>query len=342
MIQQLINRYKRMRTERYLNQTYKCQYAFVGMGQHSLTNLYPVLHYLQVPLKYICVTSERKARLIERKFKGTKATTRLDDILNDKVVKGIFVAASPSAHFSIASRVLQSGKSLFIEKPPCQSLEQLQELIELQREFGSRVAMVGLQQRYAPAVQTLKRRLKGEQQLNYDLHYLTGAYPEGNVLLDLYIHPIDLATWLFGKAEIVSYLEIDTHSYILMLRHQHIVGTIELSTCHCWQDARQSLTVHTRSGSYNLNQCEELSFAPKQAVIAGAPIDKLLPRRQSVEYLYSHDGFSPTIANNSVYTQGFFQEVSTFVNAVEGKKANVLTDLQSIEPTLKLIDGIMG
>ena len=331
-----------MRTERYLNETYRCQYAFVGMGQHSLTNLYPVLHYLQVPLKYICVTSERKARLIERKFIGTKATTRLDDILNDKVVKGIFVAASPSAHFSIASRVLQSGKSLFIEKPPCQSLEQLQELIELQREFGSRVAMVGLQQRYAPAVQTLKRRLKGEQQLNYDLYYLTGAYPEGDALLDLYIHPIDLATWLFGKAEIISYLKIDKQSYILMLRHKHIVGTIELSTGHCWQDARQSLTVRTRSGSYHLAQCEELSFTPKQAVIAGVPIEKLLSRHQSVEYLYRHNSFSPTIANNSIYTQGFFQEITTFVNAVEGKKANVLTDLQSVEPTLILIDEIMG
>jgi virulence factor len=158
----------------------------------------------------------------------------------------------------------------------------------------------------------------------------------------LYIHPIDLATWLFGKAEIVSYLEIDEHSYILMLRHQHIVGTIELSTCHCWQDARQSLTVHTRSGSYRLAQCEELSFAPKQAIISGIPTEKLFPRHQSVEYLYHHNGFSPIIANSSIYMQGFFQEVSTFVNAVEGKKANVLTNLQSIEPTLKLIDEIMG
>ena len=331
-----------MRTERYLNETYRCQYAFVGMGQHSLTNLYPVLHYLQVSLKYICVTSERKARLIERKFKGIKATTTLDDILNDKVVKGILVAASPSAHFSIASRILQSGKSLFIEKPPCQSFEQLQELIELQREFGSRVAMVGLQQRYAPAVQTLKRRLKGERLLNYDLHYLTGAYPEGDALHDLYIHPLDLATWLFGKAEIDSYLEIDKHSYILMLRHQDIVGTIELSTCHSWQDARQSLTVHTRSGYYHLVQCEELSFVPKQTDIAGIPIEKLLPRRQSVEYLYRHDDFSPTIAGNSIYSQGFFQEITTFVNAIEGKKANILTDLQSVEPTLKLIDEIIG
>ena len=340
MIQQLINRYKRMRTERYLNETYRCQYAFVGMGQHSLTNLYPVLHYLQVPLKYICVTSERKARLIERKFKGIIATTRLDDILNDEDVKGVLIAASPKAHFSLASQVLQSGKSLFIEKPPCQSVAQLKELIAMQQSSGSPVAMVGLQQRYAPAVQILKKRLKSQRLLNYDLHYLTGAYPEGDALLDLYIHPLDLATWLFGKAEIVSYLEIDEGSYLLLLRHQHIVGTIELSTCHSWQDAQQSLTVHTHSGTYRLNQCQELSFVPKQPVIAGIPMEKIRPRHQSVEYLYRHDGFSPILAGNSIYTQGFFNEITAFVNAVEGKRANILTDLQSIEPTLKLIEWV--
>ena len=51
MIQQLIDRYKRYRTEHFLAQKYQYSYAFVGMGQHSLTNLYPVLHYLGVPLK---------------------------------------------------------------------------------------------------------------------------------------------------------------------------------------------------------------------------------------------------------------------------------------------------
>ena len=145
MIQQLIERYKRLRTERFLAQTYQCSYAFVGMGQHSLTNIYPMLHYLGVPLKYICVTSERKARLIERKFPHVKVTTSLDTILNDDEVRGVFVSASPSAHFSLASQILKSGKSLFIEKPPCQSLQELDALIDKQRLYGSPVAMVGLQ-----------------------------------------------------------------------------------------------------------------------------------------------------------------------------------------------------
>ena len=51
-------------------------------------------------------------------------------------------------------------------------------------------------------------------------------------------------------------------------------------------------------------------YEPKQAAIEGVPIEKLLTRRQSVEYLYRHNSFSPTIANNSISPQGFFPEVS--------------------------------
>lgn len=173
------------------------------MGQHSLTNLYPILHYLSVPLKYICVTSERKVQLIKRKFPHVKATTSLDMILNDDAVKGVFVSVSPSAHFSIASQILKSGKSLFIEKPPCQKLRELDALIDQQRLYGSPVTLVGLQKRYAPAVQILRKRLDKEHLISHDLHYLTGNYPEGNVLLDLYIHPLDFVCHLFGKPEIL-------------------------------------------------------------------------------------------------------------------------------------------
>ena len=282
MIQQLIERYKRIRTERFLAQTYQCSCAFVGMGQHSLTNLYPVLHYLGVPLKYICVTSERKARLIERKFPHVKATTSLDMILNDDEVKGVFVSASPSAHFSLASQILKSNKSLFIEKPPCQSLQELDALIDKQRLYGSPIAMVGLQKRYAPAVQILQKHLRKEHLISYDLHYLTGNYPpavqilqkhlrkehlisydlhyltgnypEGDAPLDLYIHPLDLVTHLFGKPEILACQQVAPASYIIMLRHSHIVGTLELSTAYTWTAAEESLKICTSKGIYRLSQ----------------------------------------------------------------------------------------
>ncbi len=331
MIQQLIDRYKRIRTERFIAQTYQCSYAFVGMGQHSLTNLYPVLHYLGVPLKYICVTSERKARMIERKH-SVKTTDSLDIILNDDEVKGIFVSASPSAHFSIASQILKSGKSLFIEKPPCQTLAELDALIDLQRLHGSAVAMVGLQKRYAPAVQILRKRIGKEHLINYDLHYLTGAYPEGDALIDLYIHPLDLVTFLFGKPEIIACQQVGIGSYILMLRHHHIVGTLELSTAYTWTAAEESLKVCTSKGIYRLSQMEGLTFEPTSSTILGIPIEKVRLSNENVEYLYHRNNFTPTLPNNQVYSQGYFSELQTFVDAVEGSPAPILTDLQSVRP----------
>ena len=348
MIPQLISRYKRMRTERFLRQTYQYQYAFVGMGQHSLTNLYPVLHYLGVPLKYICVTSERKAKLIEQKYPGVKATTSLGEILNDDDVRGVFVSVSPSAHFSIASQVLQSGKSLFIEKPPCQTLEELDTLIALQQQYGSPVAMVGLQKRYAPAVQLLKKRLNKERLISYDLHYLTGAYPEGDVLLDLYIHPLDLVCFLFGLPEILVCRQVARDSYILMLQHPHCsvccdtiaaspVGTLELSTAYSWTAAEETLKVCTRSGIYRLSQMEELTFTPNPTTILGIPTDKLRTKNRTVEYLFQRNNFTPILANNQVYTQGYYGEIVAFISQVEnGEKTTTFLPLRTMSRSFKM------
>lgn len=341
MIQQLIDRYKRLRTERFLAQTYQCSYAFVGMGQHSLNNLYPMLHYLGVPLKYICVTSERKARLIERKFPYVKATTSLDDILTDETVKGVFVSASPAAHFSIASRVLQSGKSLFMEKPPCQTLQELDALIDKQRLYGSPIAMVGLQKRYAPAVQILQKRLSKEHLISYDLHFLTSNYPEGNALLDLFIHPLDLVTYLFGKPEIITCQQVVPASYILMLSHPHIVGTLELSTAYTWTSAEESLKVCTSKGIYRLSQMEKLTFEPKPSTILGVPYEKIHTHNRTVEYLYARNNFTPTLSNNQIYSQGYYSEIQSFITSIKHGHSSVLTDITTIKPTYEVIMSII-
>ena len=342
MIQELINRYKRMRTERFLRQTYQYQYAFVGMGQHSLTNLYPVLHYLGISLKYICVTSERKAQLIEQKFVGVKATTSLDEVLKDESIKGVFVSASPSAHFSIASQVLKSGKSLFIEKPPCQTLEELDQLIDLQRLYCSPITMVGLQKHYAPAVQLLKQSLRKERLISYDLHYLTGAYPEGNALLDLYIHPLGLVCHLFGQPEILVCRQVAKDSYILMLQHPHIVGTLELSTAYTWTTAKESLKVCTRSGVYDLTQMESLAFTPNSTTFLGIPIEKMRTKNSTVEYLYQCNSFTPILINNQIYMQGYFNEITNFINAVEGLGNQLSTSFKEVRDVYEIIGKIKG
>ena len=340
MIQELITRYKRMRTEHYLAQTYQYQYAFVGMGQHSLTNLYPVLQYIGVPLKYICVRSERKAHLITHRFPSVIVTTSLNEILQDGTVKGVFVCASPSAHFTLASQILKSGKSLFIEKPPCQTLAELDDLTNLQRLYGSPVAMAGLQKRYAPAVQLLKQRLRKKHLVNYDLHYLSGAYPEGNALLDLYIHPLDLTCYLFGRPEILACKRMAKDSFILMLQHPHVVGTLELSTAYTWTDAEESLKVCTHSGIYQLSQMDKLTFIHTPSTTFGIPMEKLRSLHKTTKYLCQRNNFTPILPNNQVYSQGYYYEIAAFVDAVENHCSRTTSTLDTMNDTYSLLESI--
>ncbi|MBQ5460438.1 MAG: Gfo/Idh/MocA family oxidoreductase, partial [Bacteroidaceae bacterium] len=283
-------------------------------------------------------TSEEKARMVERKFHGVTATASLKRIVDDEAIRGVFVSASPSAHESIASQIMKSGKSLFIEKPPCQSMEELDRLIALQKQFAVPIAMVGLQKRYAPAIQLLKKRLSKEHLINYDLHYLTGNYPEGNALLDLYIHPIDLVVYLFGKPEIIACKEVSKDSYILMLQHPHIIGTLELSSSYSWSNAEETMKVCTQSGIYHLTQMDTLTFSPKPTDLFGVPMEKVMNWHVKKEVLLQRNNFNAVLTNNPIYTNGYFNEIVAFTNGVEGKKTKNLTSLDSVRDTYEIIE----
>lgn len=340
VLQKIIERYNLFRSMNWLQSIYTDKYAFVGLGNHSINNLYPVLDYLHVSLKYICCKSVDKIPLIMHKWKNVQATTSFEDMLIDQEIKGVFVSISPRAHFEMAQQVLASGKALFIEKPPCLSLAELQQLMDLEQNF----VMVGMQKRYAPATKILARRLKKETLLTYNMRYLTGGYPEGDPLIDLFIHPLDYVCYLFGKAEIRSCEYIQGKNgvtLLLTLRHGAVTGILELSTAYSWQNANETLTVNTERGIYELNQMETLTFTPKQGQVLGFPLEKVMRRSTITEILFSRNNFVPTTINNQIYTQGYFDEIKFFVEAVQkGSLFAPYSGFHSMYNTYILIDAI--
>ena len=341
----IIDRYRRIRSMRELQYTYTQQYALVGFGNHCANNLLPVIQYLQLPLKYICCTSEKKAELISQKYKGVKGTTSLQDILLDDTISGVFVAANPHSHFLIATEVIKAGKSLFIEKPPCEDKRELKTLTDTVKLYGSQHIVVGLQRRFAPATQILKKRLKGDSKRHYYYSYLTGLYPEGDSLLNLFIHPLDYATFLFGEAKIKSLDVIRSRdggqTLFLILEHQDIVGMLELSTDYSWQEAQEQLNISTDKGLYVLNKMEQLDFTPRRSTVLGIPLEKVFPNNITTICLYGRNNFVPTIGNNQIVSQGFFSEIKTFANMVENMyDTNHDLGLESVRHVYSLITEI--
>lgn len=350
MYKELITKYKFLRSMRSLQNVCEGKYAFVGTGTHSLTNLYPVLDYLKVPLKYICCHNAGKIPLVERRWPGVKATISLSEILEDAEISGVFVSTTPESHFEIALKVLQGKKPLFVEKPPCSSLRKLQELVATSVVNDVAVTMVGMQKRYSPVTEILRKRLKRERPLCYNLRYCVGAYPEGEALLNLFIHPLDYVTYLFGVPEIIGKEKTmrpdGTETILLLLKHSYCSGVLELTTAGDWNTACETMTVRTDMGEYAIENMEQLTFSPLSGRILGIPLEKVTHRCPEVQYLYSRNNAVPTFMNNQIYSQGFFNELKTFVDLVErqGEKGNSAdqspSDLASLLPTYELIESI--
>ena len=341
--QDIIKRYKHRRDCQYLSQAYKKNYALIGFGNHCIHILYPVIQYLQINVKYICCSSPQKVKLIAQKFKGVIGTTSIDEILNDETIAGVFVSATPSSHFEIASKIIKSGKALFIEKPPCLCIEELNSLIDKQRLYGYNTVVVGMQKRFSPITTILRKKLRDKRLISYNLHYQVGLYPEGNELYDLFIHPIDLVTFLFGDAKILGVHKTSSENggktYLLMLEHNNVAGTLELSTFYSWQEAHEAICINMESGMYDMQQMETLTFTPSSPSFGKIPIEKVFARDSRLNSLYSRNNFNPILINNQIISQGYFNEIKTFVESVECiNKSTIPTDFTSLYITYEILD----
>ena len=338
LIDRSIQRWRSQRNRKMLQSPYSAQYAFVGIGSHALQNLYPVLQYLGIRLKYICCKSPDKLALIERRF-GVTATTSLDTILNDSEVEGVFLCTSPQSHYDICTSVIEAGKYLFVEKPPCQTLDQLELLTAADKK---QIVMVGMQKRYSPLIWALKKQLVKKEPINYTMSYHTGAYPEGNPFTDLFIHPVDLVQYLFGNAELKSVQQIDRNGTTTiqgLLSHETAKGYIELSTAYSWTNPKETLYVNTQAGEYRLEQMERLCHYPHPKRIAGMPLEKLGLFTNTEQTLIERNNFNPLVGNNQLYTQGFLSEIKEFADMVEFSGENI-SPLSSMATTYKLLSSL--
>lgn len=337
-IHDIIRRWRTRRNRRMLQSPYSAAYAFVGVGSHALQNLYPVLQYLGIRLKYICCKSPDKLSLIERRF-GATATTALDEILNDNEVQGIFVCTSPQSHYEICIRIMASGKYIFVEKPPCQTLGQLKRLIETDTEQKT---MVGMQKRYSPLVRTLKSRLQKTESTSYTISYRTGAYPENDPLTNLFIHPVDLAIHLFGNAEIKDFHRTDRNGKTtiqVLLSHNRVKGFMELSTAYSWNRPEESVQINTLTGEYRLEQMEKLCCYPHPRILLGVPFEKVCQSMPAEQTLEARNNFSPLVANNQLYSQGFLTEIKAFADMVEHSGTN-FSPFSSMSETYRFLTQI--
>lgn len=306
-------------------------YAFAGVGAHSLQNLYPVLQHLGVPLRWIQSRTLAHAQLQSARFPGSRPTGEIGDILNDPEVKAVFICAPPAQQFSFAKACLEAGKHVWMEKPAAPDLNGLDALIQLAGQ-QKRFACMGVQRRHAPALNLLRRKMKSP--MHFALRYVAGAHPEGDVLTELFIHPLDLVIILFGEVKDFQLTRVQGNGgETLLLQTQHekgIAGQIELSTLHDWQRSEEVLTVNTPGGLWRAENNARLTFEPRAAKPFGIPLEKVLSRPAVTETWFEASRFLPQMVHQPLYVQGFHDELRAFTDLVEGRQQSAPQELREM------------
>lgn len=96
------------------------------------------------------------------------------------------------SHFDCAKKAMEKGKHIFIEKPITNTLEEAEELLELQQRYQVK-GQVGHVERFNPAFLAIKESITNPMFI--ETHRLAEFNPRGTdvpVVLDLMIHDIDI------------------------------------------------------------------------------------------------------------------------------------------------------
>lgn len=151
-------------------------------------------------------------RLLEELGEGARADS-LDDIFTDKSVDVVSIASYDDAHFEQVVSALHAKKHVFVEKPMCRSLRELEVIKEIWESVKNCRLVSNLVLRAAPVYQWLKRTIDVGQL--GDLYAFDGDYLYGRIhkitegwrnTVDNYsvmqgggVHLVDLMLWLTGQ-----------------------------------------------------------------------------------------------------------------------------------------------
>tara|TARA_B100000902_G_scaffold3041_1_gene3866 strand:- start:1070 stop:1993 length:924 start_codon:yes stop_codon:yes gene_type:complete len=262
--------------------------AVIGAGNWGI-NLVRNLSQLSV-LSHVVEKNSELTNQITKDFPEVQCLESYDALIEAEI-NAVAIATPAQSHFDIASKFLEAGKDVFIEKPMTLSSKEAENLVSIAEKHKS-ILMVGHMLMYQPAITSIKSFLEeGRIGKIYHIHQerlkLGRVRTAENVVWSLGVHDIAVLLHLVGSAPIkVDFTghcgvqdEIEDDAYVHMsfengtLAHLHsswiwptdsrcmrIIGSEGMLV---YDEHKQCVTLHKKGIGQdleNLDQGEEVIF----------------------------------------------------------------------------------
>lgn len=132
--------------------------AIIGVGAWGRNLFRNMLDLKGARLTVCCDTNGERCESLAGTVPGVQMCKDPDVCINDPSIDAVVIATPAITHYDLASRAIQAGKDVFVEKPITLTLEDARRLVELADEHD-RILMVGHLLEYHAGVEKMKELL---------------------------------------------------------------------------------------------------------------------------------------------------------------------------------------
>ena len=301
--------------------TGRLRIGFIGCGAFATSTIWPCLRYAPIEVAYACARRPERAERNARMFGAEEATIDVGRILSDDSVRAVFVVGPHDMQYEIGVRVLESGKHLFVEKPPGSTFRHALDLQEAASRSGVE-CLVAFQKRFAIAYRMAREVAAREEfggirlcKVNYS-HWLQPDWREHLTMMS--VHPLDLVRFFMGdptEAHILKRGSPDGRNTLVMtaLYESGASAVVNMSAhdphVQEWVDlsgANQLISIRNLVEYRHIDEAGDYSVSHRmnEAAVSGWYPEFAIPYRQA----------------DSMWLQGYAGEVVEFATAIlEGR-----------------------
>lgn len=191
--------------------------GFIGAGSYAQSHLLPnIPKDKDVYLKGVMTRTGTTSRSVAERFGFDFCTTNEEDIIQNDDINTVFIATRHDFHAHYVIESLKAEKHVFVEKPLCLKIEELEEIKKF-FELPTRrhpLLMVGYNRRFSPLIKEIRQKLgQGPMAMTYRVN--AGAIPKeswiqdpefgGGRIIGEVCHFVDTLNFLAGSLPVSVY-----------------------------------------------------------------------------------------------------------------------------------------
>lgn len=137
--------------------------AVIGAGNYAQAMLLPSLQKAGADIRVVATTQGSTAAVAASRFNVPESMSDVDELMARPDIDAIVISTPHNTHAGLTLKALDAGKHVFVEKPLCLTIEELETITARMDTLGpsAPVLMVGFNRRFAPQVVQMKAALKG-------------------------------------------------------------------------------------------------------------------------------------------------------------------------------------